>query len=210
MRWVTCSVVATDAIILHCTCENSNVTWVRGCKPLSTYMKNSGTLFKHPFIFLMQDINKLLPKQYPEHFHNKMFLCCTGIWSKSSNSSAAISVSLLVTLCLWLLKYEVPNGLADAGKKVSYMLSNIPVALELATKRIPKLRTCAFLQSPCTAAWSKSTIWLFTSVICTKSLNWAELFIYLTSITQYILQLCALEGRKERWENYCKSLALKK
>lgn len=62
-----------------------------------------------------------------------------------------------------MLKYGVPNSLADVRKKVSYMLSNIPVALELATKGIPKLPTCAFLQYPCTAACSRSTKWLFSS-----------------------------------------------
>lgn len=58
--------------------KNSNVVWVRGCKPLGTYMENSGTLFKYLLIFLMQDINKLLSKHYPKHFYNKIFFYQTS------------------------------------------------------------------------------------------------------------------------------------
>lgn len=64
-------------------------------------MKNSSTLFKQLFIFLINDINELLPKHYPEHFHNNLSLLGKQeIRSKSSKSLATISAFLPVTLCL--------------------------------------------------------------------------------------------------------------
>lgn len=113
----------------------------------------------------MQDINTLLSKQYPESFLNKnlSLLDKQEIWSKSSNSLATISNFLPGTLCLWLLKHGVPNRVADEKKKVSHMFSDMPTALE---------QLNAFLQSPCTAARSKSTRCLFSSQFAQN--HWIE------------------------------------
>lgn len=80
-----------------------------------------------------------------------------------------------------MLKYGVPNSLADVRKKVSYMLSNIPVALELATKGIPKLPTCAFLQHVLDLQNDYFLLDLH------KIIDLSRAIYFLTSITPYIL-----------------------
>lgn len=153
----------------------------------------------------MQDINKLLPKQYPEHFHNKIFLCCTEIWHRSSNSLATISVFLPVTLCLWLLKYEVPNRLPDGGKKVSHVLSNVPVTLELATKNSVSVPSYNLLVQQ--HVLNLQDGYFLPDLHKIPELSRA---IYLFSDKYHTIYIVVVCTWWQRWENYCKSLALKK